>query len=56
MKNETIPVEVPAKVYLDLAYLLRKNGDLRSPDQVVALAVRHWLGTRAGKAGCLGYQ
>lgn len=56
MKNETIPVEVPAKVYLDLAYLLRKNGDLRSPDQVVALAVRHWLGTRAGKGGCLGYQ
>jgi hypothetical protein len=56
MKNEAIPVEVPAKVYLDLAYQLRKSGDLRSPDQVVALAIRTWLGTRAGKTGSLGYQ
>lgn len=56
MKNEAISVELPAKVYFDLAYQLRKNGDMRSPDQVVALAIKTWLGTRAGKTCELGYQ
>jgi hypothetical protein len=48
MTNEAIPVQVPTRVYLDLAYQLRKSGDLRSPDDVVALAIRSWLSAWTG--------
>jgi hypothetical protein len=54
MSNETIPVAVPSKVYLDLSFHLRKQGDLRSPDEVVALAVRHWMANRSGMRGADG--
>jgi hypothetical protein len=43
MGNEAIAVGVPLKVYLDLAFKLRKRGDLRGPDRVVALAIKSWL-------------
>lgn len=56
MRNEAIAVGVPTKVYLDLAFQLRKSGDLRSPDQVVPLAIKSWLAGRVGKAGGQGYQ
>jgi hypothetical protein len=56
MRNEAIAAGVPTKVYLDLAFHLRKNGDLRSPDQVVALAIKAWLASRAGKLSGQGYQ
>lgn len=61
MSNETIPVAVPAKVYLDLSFHMRKQGDLRSADEVVALAIRNWMAARSGMrgskdAGARGYQ
>lgn len=56
MENEALSVKVPAKVYLDLVFQLRKNGDLRAPDEVVALAIRHWLSSRCGRPWGLGYQ
>lgn len=56
MQNEAIPVGVPTNVYLDLAFQLRKSGDLRSPDQVVALAIKSWLASRVGKLSGQGYQ
>jgi hypothetical protein len=34
--NETFSVGVHTRVYLDLAYQLRKSGDLRTPDEVAA--------------------
>lgn len=46
MTNETIPVQVPTKVYLDLAYQLRRSCDLRTPDEVIGLAIPSWLSTR----------
>jgi hypothetical protein len=56
MGNEAVSVGLPTKVYLDLAFQLRKGGDLRSPEEVVLLAVRHWLAARVGKPDGLGYQ
>jgi hypothetical protein len=51
MTNETIGVGVPTKVYLDLAYHLRKHGDMRSPDDIVALALRNWMAGGAKRPG-----
>jgi hypothetical protein len=48
MSNETIRVALPAKIYLDLSFHLRKQGDLRNPDEVVGLAVRQWMANRSG--------
>lgn len=56
MGNEAFSVELPSKVYLDLAFHLRKSGDLRNPSEVVVQAVRAWLASRAGKVTGLGYQ
>lgn len=56
MKNEAVSVQVPTKVYLDLAFHLRKSGDQRNPDQVVAVAIRTWLSSCTGKTAGLGYQ
>jgi hypothetical protein len=56
MQNEAITVGVPATLYLDLAYQLRKSDDMRAPEQVVALAIKHWMAGRSGKAAGLGYQ
>jgi hypothetical protein len=59
MLNETIPVAVPAKVYLDLSFQVRKNGDLRSLEEIVVLAIRNWMAARSGGAaakGGRGYQ
>jgi hypothetical protein len=44
MPNEAVSVRVPLAVYLELAYQLRNNGDMRQPDEVVAFAVKAWLG------------
>jgi hypothetical protein len=56
MSNETIPVQVPTKVYLDLAYQLRRSGDMRGPDEIIALAIRSWMAGRTGTASRRGYQ
>lgn len=50
MTNETISVEVPVGAYLELAFQLRSSGDMRQPDEVVALALKTWLGNRQGKS------
>jgi hypothetical protein len=58
MSNEALPVLVPTQAYLDLAFHLRKNGDLRRPDDVVALAIRQWMAGRGGRpdSATRGYQ
>ncbi|HEU4853188.1 MAG TPA: hypothetical protein VFT37_13650 [Telluria sp.] len=55
MRNEAMTVEVPTGLYLDVIEKLRRSGDLRSPDHVLALALKNWL--RSGsKATGAGYQ
>jgi hypothetical protein len=54
MTNETIPIDVPTKVYLDLAFHLRQHGDMRNPDEIVALALRTWMTKRDGGAASSG--
>ena len=49
-QNEAISVEVPHKVYLDLAFQLRNSGDTRGPDEVVVAALKAWLAYRHGKS------
>ncbi|GAB3432015.1 hypothetical protein NX773_13395 [Massilia solisilvae] len=59
MLNETIPVQLPTQVYLDLAFHLRKHGDLRNPDEILPLALRQWMAGRSARqvgAGARGYQ
>jgi hypothetical protein len=55
MTNEAVSVRVPLDVYLELAFQLRNSGDMRQPDDVVAFAVRAWLGKRQAKPNG-GYQ
>jgi hypothetical protein len=55
MTNEAVSVRVPLGVYLEVAYQLRNSGDLRQPDDIVASAVKAWLGNRQGKSNG-GYQ
>jgi hypothetical protein len=56
MTNETFRVGLPTRVYLDLAYQLRKSGDLRTPDEVVGLAIKGWLAVQTGARSGRGYQ
>lgn len=55
MNNEGIGVQVPLKVYLELAFRLRTAGDTRGPDEVVAFILKSWLGSEPGVTNA-GYQ
>ena len=55
-QNEAISVAVPAKVYLDLIMHLRKSGDLRGADEVVAFALRQWMAGQRPGGRAPGYQ
>ena len=55
MRNEALAVEVPTGLYMDVVAQLRKLGDLRSPGDVVAIALKNWLRTGRPATGA-GYQ
>ena len=55
MENEALSVNVPIGLYLDVVNQLRKCGDGRTPEAVVALALRNWLRMGPAKTGG-GYQ
>jgi hypothetical protein len=55
VQNETIAVHLPSALYLELAFQLRKRGDTRQPDDLIAVALKAWLGQRGGTASA-GYQ
>ena len=55
MREEALSVQVPTGLYVDVVTVLRKNGDQRTPADVVALALKNWLRSRPGKTGA-GYQ
>jgi hypothetical protein len=55
MTSAGLSVQVPTRLYLDLAYQLRRSGDTRHPDEVVILALKTWLDTGKTRSG-LGYQ
>lgn len=54
--NEAFAVHLLPSTYMDLAYQLRKSGDLRSLNEIAALAIRGWLAARKGAPGGRGYQ
>lgn len=56
MTNEAFAVGIPTRVYLDLAYQLRKRGDMRTPNDIVGLAIKSWLATNCGVLSGRGYQ
>lgn len=56
MTNEAFALAVPTRVYLDLAYQLRKSGDMRTPDEIVGLALKSWLAAHCGAPSGRGYQ
>lgn len=56
MKKETFAQRVLGRVYIDLAYELRRTGDMRQPEEIVALAVKSWIAERLGRPGGKGYQ
>lgn len=55
MRNEALSVQVPTGLYVDVVTRLRRSGDLRSPTDVVAIALKNWLRSSPGKPGG-GYQ
>lgn len=56
MANEAFSLEVPTRIYLDLAYQLRRSGDMRTPDEIVGLALKSWLAAHCGARSGRGYQ
>lgn len=56
MQNEAVSVQLTSGLYLDLVMQLRKSGDMRSPDQVAAIAIRTWLATHLNRPSGRGYQ
>ncbi len=56
MKNEAIAVGIPSRVYLDLILQLRQYGDMRQPDEIVAVAINTWLAAQRSGPGGHGYQ
>jgi hypothetical protein len=55
MREEALSVQVPTGLYVDVAAHLRKSGDQRTPDDVVALALKNWLRSSPRRKGA-GYQ
>ena len=55
MEKEALSVQIPTGLYVDVVTQLRKCGDLRTPADVVALALKNWLRCSPGKTGA-GYQ
>ena len=55
MREEALSVQVPTGLYVDVVTQLRNSGDLRTPADVVALALKNWLRAPPGKTGA-GYQ
>lgn len=55
-QNETFHIRVTRRMYADLAYRLRKQGDQREPDEIVALALKEWLERHLGHNEEFGYQ
>jgi hypothetical protein len=41
---------------MDLAYQLRKYGDMRSPNEIIALALKEWQDRHLGRSEERGYQ
>lgn len=49
-------VKVPDHIYMELYYQLRKRGDLRPPEQVMAIALKEWMLRNFGNPTSRGYQ
>src|SRR5471030_2853113 len=56
MRNEALCVEVSSRLYLDLIRQLSKSGDMRTPRDIVNLAVRTWLVAHLNRPSGRGYQ
>jgi len=56
MRNEAICVEVSSRLYLDLITQLSKSGDMRTPRDIVNIAVRTWLVAHLNRPSGRGYQ
>ena len=55
MQKEAIAVYLKAGTYVDLAMQLRRLGDHREPEEIIAVAVRYWLAA-TGHSRQRGYQ
>lgn len=51
MREEALSVQVPTGLYVDVVTQLRNSGDLRTPSDVVGLALKNWLRAPPGKTG-----
>jgi hypothetical protein len=56
MQNEAFAERVLGRIYIDLVYALRRTGDMRQPEEIVALAVKLWMAERLGNPEGKGYQ
>jgi hypothetical protein len=56
MQKEAVALELPGSVYLDLAFQLRKCGDMRTVEDVVCIAVKSWIAAHLANPGGRGYQ
>ena len=55
-QNEAFTVKVTSRIYLDLTYQLRKHADMRTPDDIVAIALKEWQDRHLGRNEERGYQ
>jgi hypothetical protein len=56
MRNKAIEVEVPVRLWSDLSFALMRSNDTRNVDEVVAIAIKHYLATHLAKPTGRGYQ
>ncbi len=56
MKNKAFAVGIHPRLYHQLAMQSKLGGDFRHPDELVNLAIRHWLAIHSGASDHHGYQ
>jgi hypothetical protein len=56
MRNEAYLPGISPTLYFELIHQLRKCGDMRDPDEIIALAIKSWLAEHIGNPGRRGYQ
>ena len=54
--DEKFTVGVTGRIYLNLYHQLRKHGDLRKPEDIVAIALKEWQERHLGRPEERGYQ
>lgn len=47
MRNKAIEVEVPVRLWSDLSFALMRSNETRKLDEVVAIAIKHYLSSHA---------